>query len=327
MPHATSHLAPLPVFTLTPNPAIDQTVHLPALRAGEVNVATHTQHNAGGKGINVASCLADWGTPVVASGLLGQDNAAPFAALFAQKGVIDACVRLPGRTRTNIKLLAADTGDTTDINLPGPAVPPAAWQALLAAVRQQVQPGQWVVAAGSLPPDLRAAGYAPLLALLVECGAHVVLDTSGPALAQALNGPHLPVLIKPNRHELQDWAGRPLRTTADVLHEARALLARGVGAVAVSLGAEGALIATPEGAWQAAPLPVTPLSTVGAGDAQVAGLVAARHAGLPWREALALGVAFATAKLRQIGPHLPARTEVQALAAQVELQALPTPEK
>lgn len=311
-----------PILTLTPNPAIDQTIRLPSLRAGAVNVATQVHHNPGGKGINVASCLADWGTPVVAAGLLGQDNAAAFEALFAGKGIHDACQRLPGSTRTNIKLVADDTGGTTDINLPGPAVPAVAWQALLGDVRQRVQPGQWALAAGSLPPDLRAQGYAPLLRLLAECGAHVALDTSGPALAQALNSGVPLALIKPNRHELEELAGRPLPTVADLLREARALHARGVAAVAVSLGAEGALISCAEGAWQAAPLPVTPISTVGAGDAQVAGLLAARHAGLAWPDALRLGVAFATAKLRQIGPHLPPQADVQALAQQVRVTPL-----
>ena len=319
----------LPILTLTPNPAIDQTIELPALTPGAVNVARAVQHNAGGKGINVASCLADWGAPVIAAGLLGQDNAAPFEALFAQKGIQDACQRLPGATRTNIKLAAANTGETTDINLPGPAVPAAAWQALLADAAARVQPGQWALAAGSLPPDLRAQGYAPLLQKLAARGARVALDTSGAALAQAMQTvqqERLPLaLIKPNRHELQELAARPLPDTAALLHEARRLNGLGIEAVAISLGADGALLCTATGAWQAAPLPVQPLSTVGAGDAQVAGLLAARHAGQPWPEALRLGVAFATAKLGRIGPHLPAPAQVQALAARVQVQALPLP--
>lgn len=316
------------ILTITPNPAIDQTVHVPTLAPGAVHVATAVHHNAGGKGINVASCLADWGTPVVAAGLLGQDNAAPFEALFAQKGIADACQRLPGSTRTNIKLVAADTGDTTDINLPGPAVPPATWQALLDEVGRRMDGAQgnsqdaWALAAGSLPPDLQAQGYVPLLELLAARGARVALDTSGAALKQAVQSGAPLALIKPNRHELQELAGRALPTMADVLQQARALNARGIEAVVVSLGSEGAVLSTLSGAWQAAPLPVTPISTVGAGDAQVAGLLAARHARQDWPEALRLGVAFATAKLRQIGPHLPAAEEVRALAEKVALSRL-----
>ena len=124
---------------------------------------------------------------------------------------------------------------------------------------------------------------------------------------QTVQQERLPLaLIKPNRHELQELAARPLLDTAALLHEARRLNGLGIEAVAISLGADGALLCTATGAWQAAPLPVQPLSTVGAGDAQVAGLLAARYVGQLWSEALRLGVAFATAKLGRIGPHLPA---------------------
>lgn len=311
------------VLTLTPNPALDQTVRVPALRAGRVNVAREVTLNAGGKGVNVASCLADWGVPAVVGGFLGQANAAPFEALMAEKGLADHFVRLAGSTRTNIKVVADDDGDTTDINLPGFAVPPGAWDALLARVRSLVVPGQIVVAAGSLPAALQAGGYAPLLRELAELGATTVLDTSGDALTQALAGDApLPSLIKPNRHELEAWAGQPLPDTADLIAQAQRLHARGVATVVVSLGEQGALLSRADGCWQAGALPVTPVSTVGAGDALVAGLVAARHARLPWPDALRLGVAFAAGKLQRLGPHLPPRAQVQALADQVQVHTL-----
>lgn len=320
---------PLPILTITPHPAIDETVSLPSLRPGAVNVATQARRNAGGKGINVASCLADWGAPVVALGLLGQDNAAAFEALFARKGIADACQRVPGSTRTNIKIVAADTGDTTDINLPGPAVPAAAWQALLQDVRQRAQPGQWALAAGSLPPGLQAEGYAPLLKLLHERGARIALDASGAALKQALACGVPLALIKPNRHELETLLGRPLPTCADWREAACGLHAQGVETVVVSLGAQGAFMSSPEGAWLAAPLPVQlrpgseqVLSTVGAGDAQVAGLLAARHAGLGWQEALRYGVAFATAKLGLAGADSMERQTISALENKVEISEM-----
>ncbi len=322
-------MSALPILTITPNPAIDETVSLPSLRPGAVNVATQARRNAGGKGINVASCLADWGAPVVALGLLGQDNAAAFEALFARKGIADACQRVPGSTRTNIKIVAADTGDTTDINLPGPAVPAAAWQALLQDVRQRAQPGQWALAAGSLPPGLQTEGYAPLLKLLHERGARIALDTSGAALKQALACGVPLALIKPNRHELETLLGRPLPTGTDLREAARGLHAQGVETVVVSLGAQGAFMSSPEGAWLAAPLPVQPrpdsgqvLSTVGAGDAQVAGLLAARHARLGWQEALRYGVAFATAKLGLAGADSMERQTISALENKVEISEM-----
>lgn len=106
------------VHTVTLNPAIDQTVSLPHLAVGEVNRATAVRHDPGGKGINVASVLADWGVSVAAHGLLGRANAAPFEALFAQKSIADRMLRVAGETRTNVKILEED-GRTTDLNLPG----------------------------------------------------------------------------------------------------------------------------------------------------------------------------------------------------------------
>ena len=234
---------------------------------------------------------------------------------------------MPGSTRTNIKIVAADTGDTTDINLPGPAVPAAAWQALLQDVRQRAQPGQWALAAGSLPPGLQTEGYAPLLKLLHERGARIALDTSGAALKQALACGVPLALIKPNRHELETLLGRPLPTCADLHKAACGLHAQGVETIVVSLGEQGAFMSSPEGAWLAAPLPVQPrpdsgqvLSTVGAGDAQVAGLLAARHAGLGWQEALRYGVAFATGKLGKPGAELPKKIKILQIISMVEFK-------
>ena len=106
-----------PVLTVTLNPAIDQTIVLGTLQPGAVHRAQSARFDAGGKGVNVASCLADWGEQVVATGILGDANDGVFRSLFATKGVIDRFVRIPGNNRTNIKLVHA--GDTTDINLPG----------------------------------------------------------------------------------------------------------------------------------------------------------------------------------------------------------------
>ena len=89
------------ILTLTLNPAIDQTIVLDALVPGSVQRASAVRSHAGGKGVNVASCLADWGLNVAATGILGADNAAPFDQLFARKGIADRFLRIPGETRTN----------------------------------------------------------------------------------------------------------------------------------------------------------------------------------------------------------------------------------
>lgn len=335
------------IFTITPNPAIDQTINVAQLRTGAVNLAQRVRSNAGGKGVNVAACLADWGVAVAAGGVLGQDNAAAFEELFAARGIVDRCQRVPGATRTNIKLVAEDTSETTDINLPGPPIAPAAWAALLAdAQRWAEHEGdgtheRWALAAGSLPADLRAQGYGPLLVALSRGrGVRIALDTSGAALPQALAAVHSAGLrldfIKPNVHELGELMGRDLKEISDILNATRLLHAQCVNTVVISMGEKGAILSTLQNnpsdnlsenpqAWFAKPLRVQPVSTVGAGDAQVAGLLAARHEGKNWVQALRYGVAFASAKLTQLGPNLPEKSVVQNLIDQVQIESLNQP--
>lgn len=312
-----------PVVTVTLNPAIDQTITVDALKPGSVHRAKAVRHNAGGKGVNVASCLADWGTPVVATGLLGTGNAAPFEALFQAKGIADAFLRLPGETRVNIKIADLAANDTTDINLPGLTADPGALGRVQETVRRLVEPGIPVLLAGSLPDGLPTDTYAILTADLAAAGARVVLDSSGAPLAAALASTGaLPHCIKPNRHELEDWAGRPLPTDADLLDAARGLQRRGVSVVVVSLGTDGALFVDGARALHGRLPPIQALSTVGAGDAMVAGLIAAFQQDGGLEDVARLSVAFAAAKLGCFGPNLPDPATVRALAAQVTLSRL-----
>jgi len=312
------------LVTLTLNPAIDQTVTLETLSPGSVHRARSVWSDAGGKGVNVACCLADWGLPVAATGVLGQDNAAPFAQLLAAKSIDDRFVWIAGETRTNLKLLDASTGETTDINLPGLEFGPSIVEAARAVLNDLTGPGSLAVLAGSLPRSLSPDIYARLTAELKRRGVRVVLDASGPALAAALTARRegLPDAIKPNRHELEEWAGRPLPALADVLDAARELQSRGIALVCVSLGAEGALFVASEGAVRALPPPTRVASTVGAGDALVAGLVAGLHDGLALPDLARRALAFAAGKLSRTGANLPGRAEVEALAAEIRVESL-----
>lgn len=307
------------IRTVALNPAIDQTICLPLLQPGEVVRATATRQDPGGKAVNAASCLADWGMKVVITGLLGQENAVRFEQLFAQKGIADSMIRVAGATRTNIKILE-DGGRTTDVNLPGFDASPddckAVWNQLAT-----VGSGDLVVVSGSQPVGLPPDATARLAADLAGRGARVVLDVSGAPLAAALDGPAgtMPFAIKPNRQELQDLLGRPLPDRAALVEAAQDLLMRGIALVVVSLGAEGALFATHDRALVAHPVALASGSSVGAGDAMVAGMTAALAEGLDLPALARQATAFAGAKLQNPGPHLPGVAEVRALAAQVRL--------
>lgn len=318
------------VVTVTLNPAIDLTVPVDRLVPGEVHRAQHPHSEAGGKGIGVAAVLAALGVPVVAAGWLGADNAGLFEAAFAQRGITDRMQRLPGATRTNIKLADASRGDSTDINLPGLALDACAAESALigleAALHSSLQPGDWCELAGSLPPGVGVQAWQRAAQVVHARGAHLAVDTGGALLAGLLPllaaAGTLPAFIKPNQAELEELAGRPLATQAELLQAAQALQAQGIGAVVVSQGAAGALIVSAQGCWQARPPRVPVATTVGAGDAMVAGTLAARIEGRPWPDAAVFGMACAAARIQRIAAQLPPRSEIEQLAAAVRLQAL-----
>jgi 1-phosphofructokinase family hexose kinase len=305
------------------NPAVDLTIEVADLRVGEVNRAQRAQQDAGGKGINVASCLADFGVRVAVTGQIGRENPALFEALFDDKGIANHCLYIDGHTRVNTKVVDPARGQTTDINLPGTQQAADRIEAQIAHLQDVLgrlaSTVRWVVLSGSLPPGWPADIYATLTRHVRALGGKVLVDTSGQPFAQALKA--APDIVKPNRDELAEYLGRPLPGIDDIVAAARALLAdcHGMRLVAVSMGNAGAVFVSPVDALVAHPLEVEPISSVGAGDAMVAGIVAAQLDALSLGEGARLATAFAAGKLARLGPHLPERHQVCALAAQVRL--------
>ncbi len=317
-PAATLH----DVATVTLNPAIDRTVSVANLAPGAVNRAELVGDRAGGKGVNVAAALAEQGHHAVALGFLGRENEAVFTAFFSALGVQDRCLRLPGATRTGIKIIDPARNETTDLNFPGLA--PGAEDLARLGRQLDTLDARWCVLAGSLPPGVPADYYAAAIARLRARGVRVALDTSGEALRRALATP--PDVIKPNIHELAALVGRELTDGAAVVTAARELVAAGVGLVAVSCGAEGAYFVNAAEALLARPPRIAVRSTVGAGDAMVAGLVAARLRGLALADAARLATAFSLFALARDAGAAPAgddpRAEVAAFAARVDISRI-----
>ena len=310
------------VVTVTLNAAIDQTLECPGFTVGEVNRVVAETRTPGGKGINVAAFLAGGSRPVTAAGFLGADSAPLFEALFHERGIHDRCLRLPGSSRVNIKVVDRTSGAVTDLNLPGLSIPEEALAALTTTLDALAEENGCFVLSGSVPAGVPASIYATLTERLRAKGARVAVDTSGEPLRHAITAK--PDFVKPNARELEALVGRPLKNAGEVARAARDLHASGIGLVVVSLGAEGALFVSDDGAWRALPPPVEVASTVGAGDALVAGVLASRLEGHDLETCARRSTAFAAGKLAKVGPVPPAPERVAELLCAVRMHPLGT---
>ncbi len=277
------------ILTVTPNPSLDRTYEVPGLRRGAVLRADGDRVEPGGKGVNVSRAVADAGGRTAAVIPLGGPEGALLARLLDERGIEVAAVPLTGSTRVNVTLVEPD-GTLTKVNAAGPELSAAEAAALLAAVRSRSAGAEWVACCGSLPRGPGPGWYAELVAAVHRAGAPVALDTSGEALAAALAG--RPEVVKPNAEELAEAVGRPLATVGDAVKAAEELRARGAGTVLASLGADGQLLVSEGGVhWGNAPV-ATIRSDVGAGDASLAGFLAAGgHGPAALAAALAHGAA------------------------------------
>jgi 1-phosphofructokinase len=308
------------IATVTLNPAIDQTVSVPHFKAGKVNRVAATRSDPGGKGVNVATLLADLGYPVVVTGFLGEENARIFEQHFARKSMTDRFVRIAGNTRTGIKIVDEERQETTDINFPGQAPSAEDVRALFRTVTGLAGECGWVVMSGSVPAGAPEDIYFDLVQTVRAQGVRVVLDTSGEPLRRALAA--APAMAKPNVEELREITGQALDDQAAVVRAAQSLLDQGLETVVVSMGADGALFVEPREVVLARPPKVAVKSTVGAGDAMVSGVVAGKLRGLVLADCARLATAFSLAAITRVERGLPPQAAIEALMSQVDVRAL-----
>lgn len=308
------------ILTITLNPALDLTVRVPHLEPGEVNRSQALLSHAAGKGLNVAQVLADLGHSLTVSGFLGEDNQQAFNALFARRGFADAFIRVPGETRSNIKL-AEDDGRVTDINGPGPHVNDLAQHALLDKLDHIAASHDAVVVAGSLPRGVSAQWLRELVLRLKALGCKVILDTSGEALKEGLRAG--PWLVKPNAEELSEALGHPVSSVASQVAAATELQTLGISHVVISLGADGVnWFSRGTQPLQALPPKVRVASTVGAGDSLLAGMVHGLISGHSPEQTLRSATAIAAMAVTQIGFGISDALQLVALESGVNVRAL-----
>ncbi|OKI10074.1 1-phosphofructokinase [Streptomyces sp. CB02923] len=280
------------ILTVTLNAALDITYRVPRLQPHSTNRVTEVSERPGGKGLNVARVLTALGHEAVATGFAGGGSGDALRSLLAQEtSVTDALVPVGGATRRTVAVVDEATGDTTQLNEPGPIVTPAEWDAFMSTYRELLVDARAVALCGSLPPGVPVDVYARLTRAARTADVPVLLDTSGEPLRRGLAA--RPDLAKPNADELAALTGstEPLRAARDARR-------RGAHTVAASLGADGMLVVTADGAWQAAPPRRIAGNPTGAGDSAVAGLLSGLVEDLPWPARLARAVALSAATVR-----------------------------
>ncbi|MEV4034972.1 1-phosphofructokinase family hexose kinase [Streptomyces umbrinus] len=279
------------ILTVTLNTALDITYRVRGLRPHTSHRVTEVIERPGGKGLNVARVLAALGHEVTVTGFVGgATGRAVQEQLTHTEGVVDALVPVAGATRRTIAVADTATGDTTQLNEPGPSITPAEWSAFQEAYEVLLRSASAVALCGSLPPGVPVGAYAQLVRTARALAVPVLLDTSGEPLRRGIAA--RPDIVKPNADELAELTGShdPSQATRDARR-------RGAHSVVASLGAEGLLARTPDGDWHAAPPRAVHGNPTGAGDSVVAGLLSGLVERLPWPERLARAVALSAASV------------------------------
>jgi len=307
------------IVTLTMNPAIDVATSAERVEPTRKLRCRMGRRDAGGGGLNVARVARRLGADVTAiypvGGLVGQQ----LRQLVDEDLIESVTVPILGHTREDFSVVDETTREQYRFVLPGPHLHGAEWmQCLKTFARLGGQP-DFVCVSGSLPPGVPSDFYARVAQIVDSWGGRLALDCSGPALKAALDRPVQ--LIKPNLGELRELTGAPLADEGSMVQACRELITRRrVGAVALTLGADGALLVTADRAIRAKALPIAAASTIGAGDSFLGAMVWALASGMDFEEAFRHGVAGGSAALLASGTELCREADVRRLLPRVILE-------
>lgn len=308
------------LLTVTLNASVDKLYLLEKNTLGTVMRVRETRNSAGGKGINVSRVAAQLGESVTAMGFVGGHTGHYFEALLAQQGITHAFTPVAAEMRNCINCWDLSCGQSTEYLETGAPVTEQEANRFLEDFAMRLPAANVVTISGSMPRGLNDDFYATLVRLCHHAQKPVLLDASGSALGQAL--PAAPDLIKPNVDELEALLGHCPRTFTEQVDAVRALHQAGISCAALSLGAEGVLLACAEGVYHGVPPRIEPKNTVGCGDSMVAGFAVGLARGLPIAERIRLAVAVATSAALAIGTGEFADADLQAILPKVMIHKL-----
>ncbi|WP_218925618.1 1-phosphofructokinase family hexose kinase [Microcella indica] len=312
----TRSAPPMPIVTLTINPALDVSTSTERVRPEHKMRCGPSRVDPGGGGINVSRVIRRLGGQSTAIYALGGPTGQAYRQLLEAEGIIGRVIPIGGSTRENVTIDETSTGDQFRFVLQGPELSDREWQAALDATEDASRLGGYVVLSGSLAPGVPDDFYAQATRAAHRHGARAVVDASGEALEAALDEGVF--LIKPSGRELGELVGATLTTIEDRVAAAEELVRRGsVETVALTLGGDGAVLVNREGTTRLRPPPIEVASTVGAGDSFLAGVVLRLAEGRDIAEAFRAGVAAGAAAAMTAATELCHRDDVERLESEL----------
>ncbi len=306
------------IITVTLNPAVDHTLALHHLTLGDTNRVLDSRIDPGGKGINVSRVLQELQRESMASGLAPGSLGRFVEHSLLERGILCDFVHTRGQTRTNLTVVDESRHETTLLSYRGPEIDPRHVDTLQTKLRRYISSGDWLVVAGSIPPPIEAEAYEKLIELGRVAGAKTVLDADADALAAGLRG--RPDLVKTNHHEAERLLDVELDDEASLESAAGEMRRAGAGTAVVTAGRRGAVAVTEDEVWWAWPPEVEVVSSVGAGDAFLAGMLLQLGDGAGMEEALRWGTAAGAAACLSPGTQLCKRGDVLHLLDQVRVE-------
>ena len=308
------------ITSISLNPSIDRTLTVEGFTPGALNRVVTRNEVAAGKGINVALTVSALGLDSECIGLMYRDSASIFEKRLMLNSTAYDFVWCEGSARTNIKVFDRSAGVVTELNESGVNVDEQTLNAMTDLVIQHAEDSDFLILSGSVPPGCPPEYYRTLIRAVDGLGCRCVLDADGERLRYGLES--APFMIKPNHFELEMMTGKKLTTLKDIRNAAYKYLDKGVQVIAVSLGADGAMITNGGETLYAPKMNIEVKSTVGAGDAMVAGLVAGFMGENALEDSFRMGVACATARCMTEGNRIMDRTIYKALLDMVSIERI-----
>ncbi len=308
------------ILTVTLNAAIDKRYVVEEVRTGEVNRVRECVYTPGGKGLNVSKPAAIYGAEVTATGFVGGHAGHYIEDALRPFGIKSAFYHMEEESRSCINIWDEKNRCQTEFLEPGFSVTEADFEGFLEHFRGLVTDAEVVTISGSVPKGLDGTAYQRMVKLVKDAKKPVILDTSGKLLEAGIEA--CPTMIKPNLDEIRMLTGKECTDPDEILDAAKVLHGRGIEIVTVSLGGEGALVVSGEGAYRARVPRINAVNTVGCGDSMTAGFALGLSEGLSIRETLqkASAVSAAAAMREETGFFV--KEDMERLLPQIEITAL-----